>query len=490
MTIPKDILAGIESHAKHLSPITTAAQWFLESGFRPNQKMSGLASPPNHNLFGIKANDPQFKLADMGKTWNWFDTHEHVGGKKVAVKDKFRVYPSYEASIKDHDDFFISTPARVERYRKTREATTLEEEVAELGKSGYATDPKYADKLWNIIDTYKLRELFDESEIEKFKKKETNNMGLISKLISEAPKHSIQVVDRRQHAMGGQAVNRSLSAIKRFVWHYTAVPRSYNRKIWNHEEYWKNTHGWDRGGYHFYIDSDGVLYINYNPERITWGVAYNNDDTLHVSLEANSATDYSEKQKEVRDFVTRVSMNVLGIPASRVLGHWEVYNNTNCPGYTKAQMDAYRAKLAVPRAEAYNPQGLDTEKPAPYIAPDLPFERLAVGETVTITEDKEDGEYRWRWYDLGKAELLKSKRLDEIAGTTDKVVEVKDVPKVSSSSVAYKLEKYNSWILEEYLNEPRKNWKLVGDEEHELPDYAGNFVSWNGKRYKIGEEIK
>ena len=40
------------------------------------------------------------------------------------------------------------------------------------------------------------------------------------------------------------------------------------------------------------------------------------------------------------------------VPASKVKGHWEVYNNSSCPGYTKAQMDAFRARLAQPVAVA------------------------------------------------------------------------------------------------------------------------------------------
>src|SRR5699024_7917920 len=164
----EQIRKNILSHAKHLSPITTEAQMYLESGYRPGQAMSTLASPPNHNLFGIKANDPQFTESQRGKTWDWFPTKEHVNGSTISIKDKFRVYPSYEASIKDHDNFFVSTPSRVDRYRKTREATNLKDEVRELGASGYATDPKYEEKIWGMINSYKLDTKYDLSKIEKF----------------------------------------------------------------------------------------------------------------------------------------------------------------------------------------------------------------------------------------------------------------------------------------------------------------------------------
>lgn len=172
-TVRQDIL----KHDKHLSPITTEAQMYLESGYRPGQKMSELASPPNHNLFGIKANDPEFTEAKKGIIWDWFWTHEYEDGKKVRVKDKFRIYTSYQASIEDHDNFFVSTPARVERYRKTREAVSLEQEIVELGKSGYATDPDYAKKIRNMIKEYKIDEKYDTSKIDKFNKKGSTKMA-------------------------------------------------------------------------------------------------------------------------------------------------------------------------------------------------------------------------------------------------------------------------------------------------------------------------
>lgn len=468
------ITQAIKQHAKNLSPIATMAQWFLESGYRPNQKMSKLSLPPNYNLFGIKANDKEFTPDKQGVTWDWFDTHEHVDGKKIPVIDKFRIYKSYEESIKDHDHFFISTPSRVERYRRVRESNNIDDEIRELGQSGYATDPNYSAKLWGIINTYDLINLMNGVG---------ESMRIVDRLLNQ---NDIEVIDRRQYALGGQAVNRKLSDIKVIVWHYTAVPRSYNRKIWDHETYWKNTHGWDRGGYHFYIDSDGVLYINYNPERITWGVAHNNNHTIHISVEANSKTDYSQKQLEVRDYVTRILMDELSIPASKVQGHWEVFNNTSCPGYTRAEMDVFRANLGVSRDyDSYNPQGLPAEKPAEYTPPKLPFKRLEIGDSVTI----EKGD--WKWYSLEKEVLLKSERQEELSNTSDVIVDIKDIKQVSSSQVAYKLEKYNSWILEEYLQESKSHWKLVSnEEEHANPHLDGNYLSWQGKRYKIGNEIK
>src|SRR5699024_6410213 len=72
-----------------------------------------------------------------------------------------------------------STPSRVERYKKTREASSLAEEIKELGKSGYATDPNYETKLLNIIKEYKMEETLPVKDISKFNKAGGSKMGYI-----------------------------------------------------------------------------------------------------------------------------------------------------------------------------------------------------------------------------------------------------------------------------------------------------------------------
>ena len=158
--------------------------------------------------------------------------------------------------------------------------------------------------------------------------------------------------DRRSSALGGQSRDRSRSACTTIGWHYSAVMRKVKKFVTGHEEYWKNTLGWDRGGYHFYIDADANIWQNYDYERITWGVKDNNGYVVHICVEAGDGNDYSPEQVAARDWLTRKIMADLNIPASKVKGHNEIYNNSSCPGYTKAQMDAFRAKLAQPVAVA------------------------------------------------------------------------------------------------------------------------------------------
>ena len=160
--------------------------------------------------------------------------------------------------------------------------------------------------------------------------------------------------DRRSSALGGQSRDRSRSAITTIAWHYSAVARSVRKFITGHEEYWKNTLGWDRGGYHFYIDADANIWQNYDYERITWGVKDNNGYVVHISVEAGNGNDYSPEQVAARDWLTRKIMADLNISARNVKGHNEIYNNSSCPGYTKAQMDEFRTILAQP-ADATTP---------------------------------------------------------------------------------------------------------------------------------------
>ena len=156
----------------------------------------------------------------------------------------------------------------------------------------------------------------------------------------------MQIIDRRKVALGGQSHTRTRSKITAIAWHYTAVARKNKAFITTHETYWRNHHGWKRGGYHFYIDADGKIYQNYDYETVSNGVGGNNSYIVNICVEANSANDYSQAQIEAREWLTRKVMKELNIPASRVMGHKEFPGqSTACPGYSKAQMDTFRRDL-------------------------------------------------------------------------------------------------------------------------------------------------
>lgn len=96
------------------------------------------------NLFGIKAGAGWTgKVAEVTTT-------EYVNGVAQKQVAKFRAYDSYEDSFKDYARLISESP----RYAKARAQTTSAQAFASgLQKAGYATDPQYAAKLSNAINT-------------------------------------------------------------------------------------------------------------------------------------------------------------------------------------------------------------------------------------------------------------------------------------------------------------------------------------------------
>lgn len=157
----------------------------------------------------------------------------------------------------------------------------------------------------------------------------------------------VKIIDRRKQALGGQSNGRSESSITGIAWHYTAVARESGAFITGHENYWKNTLGWRRGGYHYYIDSKGNIYQNYNLTTISNGVRGHNSKIVNISVEANSASNYSKAQEVARRDLTKYLMKRLGLSANAVKQHKEFSGqSTSCAGYTRAQMDKFRQELS------------------------------------------------------------------------------------------------------------------------------------------------
>lgn len=127
----------------HIKASITMAQAILES----NWGTSKLARQ-YHNLFGIKGTGPNSKL---------MTTKEYTKGKWIVIKDRFKVYPSWSASIKDHTQLMLNgTQYKQENYEKVIKAQNYREAAQALQDANYATDPDYASKLINVIKTYNL----------------------------------------------------------------------------------------------------------------------------------------------------------------------------------------------------------------------------------------------------------------------------------------------------------------------------------------------
>lgn len=95
-------------------------------------------SAPGNNYFGIKSH---------GKSGgNTFATNEVVDGQTVRINDSFRGYEGMGDSVDGYAQFLQENP----RYRDMLAAGDLDGQLAALGKSGYATDPNYAQSVGSI----------------------------------------------------------------------------------------------------------------------------------------------------------------------------------------------------------------------------------------------------------------------------------------------------------------------------------------------------
>lgn len=126
-----------------LPPEAMLAQAALETGW--GKKIIGQKNgDSSHNLFGIKA-DNSWKNS---KTW--VSTLEYEQGIAVKVQAPFRAYGSFNDSFNDYVDFLQQNP----RYGQALQQTGSPGQYFKaLQQAGYATDPKYADKLSSIFNT-------------------------------------------------------------------------------------------------------------------------------------------------------------------------------------------------------------------------------------------------------------------------------------------------------------------------------------------------
>lgn len=147
-----EFISALEPHAKELQsqygilPSIILGQAILES----NWGQSTLASQ-YYNLFGIKASGDTNSVA--------LDTQEYVNDEWITIKGKFRVYADWEASMDDHTLLFVNgTSWNQEQYHAVLQAGDYQTAANALQSAGYATDPDYAQKIINVIQSYNLNQ--------------------------------------------------------------------------------------------------------------------------------------------------------------------------------------------------------------------------------------------------------------------------------------------------------------------------------------------
>lgn len=140
-SVAEGAISGWHKHG--VLPSISLSQAILESAWGTSE----LAVEAN-NLFGIKGD---YK----GKSYV-VNTSEYIDGKWLRVDASFKEYPDWNHSVEDHGEFFVSTPWRKNNYKKVVGEEDYKKAAGALQDSGYATDPKYADKLIGIIEQYGL----------------------------------------------------------------------------------------------------------------------------------------------------------------------------------------------------------------------------------------------------------------------------------------------------------------------------------------------
>lgn len=119
------------------------AQAALESGWGKSEPHASDGTP-SRNLFGIKA----------GREWTGpvaeTTTTEFVNGVAQKLTQRFRAYGSYAESFADHARLMTNNP----RYRGVlSQGNDAAGFGAALQQAGYATDPRYAEKITRIIQS-------------------------------------------------------------------------------------------------------------------------------------------------------------------------------------------------------------------------------------------------------------------------------------------------------------------------------------------------
>lgn len=155
---PEEFIRSVWQHAVSaagkigVDPLVLVAQSALETGWGKKviQAADGSSS---FNLFGIKA----------GASWEGpsaaVNTLEFNDGVAALERASFRVYDSLQSSFDDYVALLTSSPRYQQALDKADDARAF---VQELQGAGYATDPRYAQKIISILDTPAYSSIFDE----------------------------------------------------------------------------------------------------------------------------------------------------------------------------------------------------------------------------------------------------------------------------------------------------------------------------------------
>lgn len=143
----KDFKLRLTSHAEEASRSTGIPAKFmlgqaaLETGWG-RREIVAADGTPSHNLFGIKAGGKwKGKVVEASTT-------EFINGVAHKKMEKFRAYDSYADAFRDYGNLLRNNPRYENVMANAHDATSF---AQGLQRAGYATDPKYAEKLTRLI---------------------------------------------------------------------------------------------------------------------------------------------------------------------------------------------------------------------------------------------------------------------------------------------------------------------------------------------------
>lgn len=176
----KDI--AIEEMLRYNIPASiTLAQGLIESGAGKSE----LARKGN-NHFGIKCHD-----------WTGRTIHHDDD----ALQECFRAYDSALQSYEDHSKFLRNKPRYASLFHL--ELTDYKGWAHGLKAAGYATNPKYAYSLINIIETYNLSQYDNATSYNRTSAQSSNNSS-IQNIVTYAGEHIIRIANKNYYIVARQ----------------------------------------------------------------------------------------------------------------------------------------------------------------------------------------------------------------------------------------------------------------------------------------------
>ncbi|BBI98764.1 flagellar rod assembly protein/muramidase FlgJ [Ferrigenium kumadai] len=134
------------SRTTGVPPQLMLGQAALESGWG-RREIRTADGGNSYNLFGIKANAGwNGKVAEVMTT-------EYRNGVAYKQVEKFRAYSSYAEAFQDHANMIGKNPRYAEVLQQGGDAAGMAQAIQ---RAGYATDPKYADKLARVMGMMNL----------------------------------------------------------------------------------------------------------------------------------------------------------------------------------------------------------------------------------------------------------------------------------------------------------------------------------------------